>query len=233
MDKLTKNRMTYLLAHYEGVVAGRILDAGNARGARPLFGSAINKYEHIASMNDEEERMSMLNEALKLARRSGDNANTYRLLNTISRLIINPDSGMAYVEIKPGKIDMQPIRNAIMKTYANAICGSESYVYRVELNRDGFNRLAVLFDDSELGTLIADAKGKYLGDGGVQVNDGQVMGVAIKFEYNYSGYLAISSKHSAQHRRYVENVINVYGTALDGIVSGLNTLQWAEKSSKP
>ena len=233
MEKLTKTRMIYLLAHYEGVVAGRRLDAGDALGAHALFSSAINKYEHIASMNNGEERMSMLNEAVKLARRSGDNVKTYRLLNTISRLIMDPDSGMAYVEIKPGEIDRQPIRNAIMKTYTNAVYSNLSYVYRVELDRDGFGRLAVLFDDSELGTLIADAKGKFVGDGGVQVADGQVIGVTIKFEYNYSGYLAISSKHSAQHRRYVENVINVYGTALDGIVSGLNTLQWAEKSSKP
>ncbi len=233
MDKLTKNRMTYLLAHYEGVVAGRRLDVGDARGAQPLFANAINKYEHMASINDGEERMSMLNEALKLARRSGDNVKTYRLLNTISRLIMNPDSGMTYVEIGPVEVNMQPIRNAIMKTYSNEIYGSLSYyVYRVELDRDGFGRLAVLFDDSELGTLIADARGKYLGDSGVQVTDEQVMGVIIRFEYNHSGYLEISSKHSAQHHTYVENVINVYGTAMDRIVSGLNTLQRLEKFSK-
>ena len=101
MDKLTKNRMTYLLAHYEGVVAGRILDAGNARGARPLFGSAINKYEHIASMNDGEERMSMLNEALKLARRSGDNANTYRLHVDLARLYLHISHARIWIYDEP------------------------------------------------------------------------------------------------------------------------------------
>ena len=225
MDKLTKNRMTYLLAHYEGAVAGKKQDAGDGMSAKRLFGSAINKYEHLASQKEGEERMAVLNEALKLAKRSEDNAKIYKLLNTVSRLIMDPEAAIQYVELTPGEISKTPIRNAILRTYSNALNGNFSYVYRVELDRDGFNRICALFDDSELGKLIIDSRDKQIGQGGVPMPDGNVAGVTVRFEYNYSGYLAISSTYAAQHRRYVENVINVYGTALDGILSGLKSLE--------
>ena len=225
MEKLTKNRMIYLLAHYEGVVAQMRHGAGDGKGAAFLFESAINKYEHLASINEGEEQMALLNEALKLAQRSENNVKTYRLHSMMSKLIIDPEAKMTYVEIKPGRIRETMIRDAILRTYSNHVLNNSSYIYRVELDREGFNRLVALLDDSELGKLIVDSKGRWVGEGGIQVPDGKVIGITFKFDYNYSGYLGISSSHVAYQHQYVKNVINVYGTALDGIISGLSGVE--------
>lgn len=219
MEKLTKNRMVYLLAHYEGVAAQSKSDAGDRDGAGRLFSSAINKYEHLASLRKDDERMTMLNEALKLARRAQNPAETYRIISRISGLIALPGDGMPFVELKPGRFSGEFI-SGIAKTFTVIRDNNASYVYRVRLDRDAFGRLVEMFEDSELRELVSAARERLVGTGsGVPVVDDERKGMVVEFDYNYTGYLMISSKHQSDNHSYAVNIVNVYGTALDGIVS--------------